>query len=292
MFFLDSDCESLDDDDGDDENVDEPSCAYSIAMAPSMDHPFTEPENSRNVINEFEIPILSTPIPPSRTRGGLNSNSLFHQQLISPIVNDTHHTDQSQLLPPPSQSTLPASPPRSISPPPVTTTPSRFLSPLSATPSLSPSPLNVPLTQLQSPVPSHYSADANEFIWNDNERATREFHFSGTPGVKNITDNPDCPLSILKTFLTDELIDNIVVFTNVYAEIMKLAPHIIEKLNNTQRSIFKLWKDVDRDDVWVYICIIILMGIIQKPYYHMYWTKLMRRDRFEQIRSFHNYIPG
>ena len=59
---------------------------------------------------------------------------------------------------------------------------------------------------------------------------------------------------------------------------------------------FKLWMDVDSDDVWVYICIIILMGIIKKPYYHMYWTmdcifvtpifsRLMRRDRFEQIRS-------
>ena len=90
--------------------------------------------------------------------------------------------------------------------------------------------------------------------------------------MKNISDNPNCPLSILKTFLTNELIDNIVIYTNTYAEIMKQAPHIIERLNNTQRSMFKLWKDVDRDDVWVYISILILMGINKKPYYHMYWT--------------------
>ena len=45
-----------------------------------------------------------------------------------------------------------------------------------------------------------------------------------------------------------------------------------------------------------FICLTILMGIINKPHYHMYWStdpilctpifsRLMRRDRFEQIRS-------
>ena len=264
-------------------------------MVPSkeMDHTFTEPQNTSDNENEFEIPpIMSTPLPPRKrckTRGGFNqnySNSFFHQPLtlISPIVNAQIY--QSQLLLP-SQSTLPASPSRSLSPPPAT--PPQSLSPLPAT------LLYDPLTQLPS-VPSQYSGKANEFCWNDNGRGSREFNFFGSPGVKNISENPNCPLSILKTFLTDELIDDIVIFTNTYAEIMKQAPHIIEKLNNTQRSMFKLWMDVDSDDVWVYICIIILMGIIKKPYYHMYWTmdcifvtpifsRLMRRDRFEQIRS-------
>ena len=96
-------------------------------------------------------------------------------------------------------SPLPTTPPQSLSPPPAT--PPRFLSPPPATPRvLSPSPAATtpslspfydPLTQL----PSQYSGKANEFHWNDNGREA--FHFFGTPGVKNISDIPNCPLSIL-----------------------------------------------------------------------------------------------
>ena len=148
---------------------------------------------------------------------------------------------------------------------------------------------------LQSPAPAPLQNDY-KFIWNDNFRGPREFNFSGTPGVQNISDNPSCPLTVLKTFLTDEIICNIVTFTNTYVEVMKNTPNIMERLQQTERSVFKLWKDVDNEDIWVYFCIIIMMGIIKKPYYHMYWTtdclfitpifsRLMRRDRFEQIRS-------
>ena len=170
----------MDDDGGDDENV---TCAsVSIAMVSSMEmeNTFTEPQNTSNE-NEFDIPIMSTPLPPRkrcRTRGGFNQTILS-----SPIVATQ---DQSQLLPQPSQATtlpaslspslspLPTTPPQSLSPPPAT--PPRFLSPPPATPRiLSPSPTATtpslppfydPLTQL----PSQYSGKANEFHWNDNGR--------------------------------------------------------------------------------------------------------------------------
>ena len=58
--------------------------------------------------------------------------------------------------------------------------------------------------------------DVNEFLWNSNGRWPREFHFTGTSGVKNISDDRSCPLSVLKTFLTDNLISNIVKFTTTY----------------------------------------------------------------------------
>ena len=138
--------------------------------------------------------------------------------------------------------------------------------------------------------------DVNEFLWNSNERGPREFHFTGSSGVKNISDDPSCPLSVLKTFLTDDLILNIVKFTNTYVALMKQSQGVKEKLNKTDRSMFKLWVDIDNDDVWMYFCILILMGIIKKPSFHMYWStdcvlstpifsRLMRRDRFEQIRG-------
>ena len=158
--------------------------------------------------NEFEIPpIMSTPLPPRKrckTRGGFNqnySNSFFHQPLtlISPSVDTRIY--QSQLLLP-SQSTLPASPSRSLSPPPATPPQSLSSLPSTSPQSLSPlpaTPLYDPLTQLPS-VPSQYSGKANEFCWNDNGRGSREFNFFVSPGVKNISENPNCPLSILKTF--------------------------------------------------------------------------------------------
>jgi len=63
-----------------------------------------------------------------------------------------------------------------------------------------------------------------------------------------------------------------------------------------KRSLFNLWKPVTKDEIWVYIAVLGIMGIIGKPQIHMYWTKdcffstpifsrLMRRDRFEQIRK-------
>ena len=74
---------------------------------------------------------------------------------------------------------------------------------------------------------------------------------------------------------------------------MKQSQVVKGKLNKTDRSMYKLWVDIDNDDVWMYFCIIILMGIIKKPSFHMYlstdcmlstiFSRLMRRDK--QIRG-------
>ena len=61
-------------------------------------------------------------------------------------------------------------------------------------------------------------------------------------------------------------------------------------------SLFNLWKPIDKDELWVCISILLLQGIINKLTNDMYWSKdpflstpifsrLMRRDRFEQIRK-------
>ena len=110
-----------------------------------------------------------------------------------------------------------------------------------------------------------------------------------------------CPLAVVKTFLTDDIIRQIVEHTNSYADVIKNTPRIVERVNHTKHSIFQLWKNVDEDEIWLYICITLLMGIIHKPMYHMYWTtdcifstpifsRLMRRDRFEQIRSMIHFV--
>ena len=101
---------------------------------------------------------------------------------------------------------------------------------------------------------------------------------------------------MLKLFLTDDLINHLVSYTNLYAQIMKETPEIQEKMDLQNRNIFKLWRPVTFDEMWTYIAVISLMGIINKPKYDMFWSKdsfistpifsrLMRRDRYTQIRK-------
>ena len=128
------------------------------------------------------------------------------------------------------------------------------------------------------------------------KRPKRGFPFTSIPGVHIQSDDPTSPLSILKTFLSDQLIDSIVDFTNRYAEMMMNDPDIQAHMNTKQRSLFHLWRDTNRDEMWLYICICLLMGIIHKPSIHVYWSRqhilstpifshLMRRDGFKQLRK-------
>ena len=74
------------------------------------------------------------------------------------------------------------------------------------------------------------------------------------------------------------------------------TPEIQEKMNVQDRNIFNLWHSVTFDEMWTYIAICTLMGIIHKPKYDMFWSKdgfistpifsrLMRRNRYTQIRK-------
>jgi len=67
-------------------------------------------------------------------------------------------------------------------------------------------------------------------------------------------------------------------------------------MDTTQRSLFSLWKDLTMDELWVYLCLQLMMAMVHKANIHQYWSKehtintpifsrLMRRDRFEQIRK-------
>jgi len=57
----------------------------------------------------------------------------------------------------------------------------------------------------------------NEFIWDDVSKPYHEFPFTGNPGVNANIYDQTCLLSILKTFLSDNLIEGIVKHTNTYA---------------------------------------------------------------------------
>ena len=62
--------------------------------------------------------------------------------------------------------------------------------------------------------------------WSDTVRAKRRFNFQGIPGVHAEPYDPSNPLAFLKTFITDELVENVVNFTNKYADIIVNDPAI------------------------------------------------------------------
>ena len=109
-------------------------------------------------------------------------------------------------------------------------------------PSAIPSSSSVPPQPPYIPtIPSY--GDVDVFSWNNNSRPFREFQFTGTPGVKVVPN--DHTLSVLKTFLFDKVISNIVLYTNTYAAILKLSPSFTEKVGGCNRTVLELWKDVN-----------------------------------------------
>ena len=73
-------------------------------------------------------------------------------------------------------------------------------------------------------------------------------------------------------------------------------PKIQERMKQSTRTLFNLWEPVTEDDIWVYFALLVLMGIVNKPTYAMFWCKdyifstpifsrIMRLDKFERIRK-------
>ena len=84
-------------------------------------------------------------------------------------------------------------------------------------------------------------AIANISIWSDIVRAKRRLNFQGIPGVHAEPYDPSSPLAFLKTFITDELVENIVNFTSKYADIIINDPAIQARVNGKYCSVFHLW---------------------------------------------------
>jgi len=121
--------------------------------------------------------------------------------------------------------------------------------------------------------------------------APPRFPFSGQPGLQvSLTDCND-PLEYLRLFLDDEFIDVIVKETNRYAEqTMTRTPQ--RRMSRTRQ-----WEPVTKDDIWLFIGILVLQSVIRKPQQHWYWShnrlletpiirRIMSEYRFSLIMKF------
>ena len=52
-----------------------------------------------------------------------------------------------------------------------------------------------------------------------------------------------------------------------------MNPVIQARIVGKHRSVFHLWKNTNEDKMWLYFGVFLVMGVIKKPEYDMYWTR-------------------
>ena len=163
----------------------------------------------------------------------------------------------------------------------------------SVTPSIDPQrddlidTLGHPVMNLQNTPPTAPIADrptsANQFV--------EQFNFTGVPGLKVNMDSKK-PIDFLKLFVTDELINTMVLDTNKYAE-KEINKHRPLK----RSSCLKDWKAINADDMRNFLGILLHMGCVNLPSFEHYWSKnelygfpvfsrVMSRNKFQLMLRF------
>ncbi|XP_068122252.1 piggyBac transposable element-derived protein 4-like [Hyperolius riggenbachi] len=110
-----------------------------------------------------------------------------------------------------------------------------------------------------------------------NNPAPPRFPFTGEPGQK-VPCDPN-PLAYLKLFLDEAIIQIIVEETNRYAE---QQPGPFRRFARGKR-----WEPVTQDDIWLFLAILILQGVVGKPRQTSYWStnRLIATPFFATVMS-------
>jgi hypothetical protein len=101
--------------------------------------------------------------------------------------------------------------------------------------------------------------------------AADPFPFVGTPGptsvmLERFADNPD-PLELFKFYFNPVLMDKIVEETNRYAN-QHLANAVLRR-----RSRLLEWHNVVLGELWIWLALVIQMGVVQKPTIQNFWSR-------------------
>jgi len=88
------------------------------------------------------------------------------------------------------------------------------------------------------------------------------------------------PFSIYKIFLSDDIIDQMVLETNKFYEHSEAqAPSSVSSRKHKQK-----WTPVTRDEMFKFLGILLIMGIVKLPEMRLYWSKDPMYDN-ERIKS-------
>ncbi|KAM5191663.1 LOW QUALITY PROTEIN: piggyBac transposable element-derived protein 4-like [Mantella aurantiaca] len=110
------------------------------------------------------------------------------------------------------------------------------------------------------------------------QAAPPRFPFTGAPGMK-VDIEHDNPLAYLQLFLTDEVIEKIVTETNRYKE--QQSATLYRKFSRIR------WEPVTKNDIWNFLGLIILQGVVKKPLQKWYWStnKLLETPFFGTVMT-------
>ena len=76
------------------------------------------------------------------------------------------------------------------------------------------------------------------------------------------------PLEFLDLYLTDQIMEHIVLETNLYAE-----QYIASNADSmSEHSNARSWEETTVNEMKTFIGLILLMGVIYKPRLHLYWS--------------------
>lgn len=132
------------------------------------------------------------------------------------------------------------------------------------------------------------SDDWVDMAEDDDLLETIQFDIGSRNTGPQISESITEPVQFFKLFFTDELANEIVKETNAYARTK------IDAMDLSSRSIWHNWRDVEIQEFWAFLGLIINMGTMPLANMQEYWTKrnnskipffsqIFSRDRFFQI---------
>lgn len=142
------------------------------------------------------------------------------------------------------------------------------------------------------PTPVTYN---NKSIWNTvSGKYQKHFNFIGNPGPAVILDEDSGPIDYFKLFLTDEIIQLMVIETN------RNAQQVFSSQRISRGSRFSSWEPITKDDMGKFMGLLLWMGLVKMPSLADYWSKAeryqnnvasktMSRNKFELILRFWHF---
>lgn len=112
------------------------------------------------------------------------------------------------------------------------------------------------------------------------------FPFLAIPGKTFNLSSSDDLMEYIQQFLDDELISLVVDETNRKAvETLKRSPP-------SEHSRLKKWVPVTKEEMWVFLALLLLQGIVHKPRQQWYWSKnkLLSTPVFGEVMSCHRFL--
>lgn len=124
--------------------------------------------------------------------------------------------------------------------------------------------------------------DYHTFDWSGDPevfKGQRE-HFTASPGPTFPLDHETTPLTVFRKFFDDDLLDLIVEQTNLYYNVL------VKKVTTVHSRLLR-WKNTDREEVFVFLAILILQGLAPLSVESDYW----KENGYLTLKYFKNLMP-